>query len=103
MERRYDTPESQKLMNSILTGAEWDSLDIQLTRIERDHGIKGRCDIRIKEAKRIVVATVYVSRKLEVAYVLGYHLDRKGEPSDDQLARVDEYIGGIEKLEGVLK
>lgn len=103
MQRRYDTPESQKLMGAILMGAEWDSLDIQLTRIERDRGVTGRCDIRIKEAKRTVVVTVYVSRKLEAAYVLGYHLDRKGEPSDDQLARVDKYIGEIENLEGGLK
>jgi hypothetical protein len=99
MIRRYDTPESQRMMNAILNGVEWESWDLQLQKIERTSGIKGRHEIRIEAGKRLLVATVYVSRKLASLYVLGYYLERKGEPSEDQRARINDYVAEIEDLE----
>ncbi|HTB23000.1 MAG TPA: hypothetical protein VK914_09860 [bacterium] len=99
MQRRYDTSESQRMVNTILTGQEWDSLDIQLTCIDRGLGMFGRRDIRIEAAKRTIIITVYVSSQLDAIYVLGYHLERKGEPTDNQRMRIVEYIAEIQALE----
>lgn len=98
MQRRYDSPESQRLMNAVLNGAEWQSWDLQLQKVERMDA-KGRHEIRIESGKRKVVATVYVSKKLTTIYVLGYYIERKGEPNEDQQSRVNDYVAEIEKLE----
>jgi hypothetical protein len=82
-----------------LNGEEWWSWDLQLQRIGRAPSIKGRHVIRIEAGRRTIVATVYVSLELDTIYVLGYHIDRKGEPTENQQARVDEYCLEIEKLE----
>lgn len=99
MQRRYDTPESQRLVNAVFNGTEWDSWDLQLQRIERSYSMRGRHEIRIESPKRAVVATVYASKKLSALYVLGYHIDRKGEPTENQRTRVNDYVAEIEKLE----
>jgi|SRR5258707_254152 hypothetical protein len=99
MERRYDSVEAQRLLAKIITRLEFETLDLALTRIERDPKAQGRRDLKIHAPQRVLVVTAYVSRPLKALYVLGYHLQRAKEPTKHQTETMRSYVAEIQKLE----
>lgn len=100
MERRYDTAEGLRLFVKVLNRDEYEAWDLALLRLEQDKSAQGRREIRIRSPHRIIVATVYVSRRLGALYVLGYHLERAKEPTWRQVETLKAYVAEIEQLEG---
>jgi hypothetical protein len=99
MERRYDSVEAQRLLAKVITRLEYETLDLALSRIERDPKAQGRRDLKIHSAHRVIVITAYVSKLLKTLYVLGYHLQRAKEPTKHQAETMKAYIAEIQKLE----
>jgi hypothetical protein len=99
MERRYDTVEGQRLLANVLNRDEYEAWDLALLRLEQDGKAQGCREIRIRSPHRVIVATVYASRRLDALYVLGYHLERAKEPTWKQVETLKAYVAEIERLE----